>query len=76
MPPAKVRLSDEQLERGVFVDPGLAPSRPGPASARAGLGDDGGSSLSPLTQIALLLLAVVALPVLAGMRPRRRVAAA
>jgi hypothetical protein len=80
LPPAvKVRLGDEQLARGVFLDPPRpAPPGPGPASARAGLGDgdNGGSSVSPLTQIALLLLAVVALPVVAGRRPRGRVAAA
>jgi hypothetical protein len=78
LPPAaaKARLGDEELARGVFVDPGLPPSGPGAASTRAGVGDDGGSSLSPLTQVALLLLVVVALPVLAGRRPRRRVAAA
>jgi hypothetical protein len=73
---AKVRLGDEELARGVFVDPGLPPSGPGAASTRAGVGDDGGSSLSPVTQIAVLVLVVVALPVLAGRRPRRRVAAA
>ena len=78
LPPAaaKAHLGDEELARGMFLDPGLPPSGPGSASARAGAGDDGGSSLSPLTQIALLLLAVVALPVLAARRPRGRVAAA
>jgi hypothetical protein len=73
---AKVRLGEGELARGVFVDPGLTPSRPGTASERAGAGDGGGSSLSPLTQVALMLLVVVALPVLAGRHPRRRVTAA
>jgi hypothetical protein len=73
--PEAARLSDEQLERGVYVDPRLAPSSQGPASARAGVGNDGGSDLSPVTQVALLLLAVVALSVLAGRRLKRHVAA-
>jgi len=47
------------------------------ASAHAGAGGgDGGGGLSALAQIALVLLAVVALPVLAGRRPRRRGATA
>jgi hypothetical protein len=108
----KIRFSDEELARGVFVDPravGVAEdlrlgssqsgsagsdgaSRPaqadagdpsvraeggGSASARAGAnGGDGDGGLPALVQIALVLLAVVALPVLAARRPRRRGATA
>jgi hypothetical protein len=73
---AKVRFGDDQLARGVFVGSPVPRSGPGVASARAGLRDGAGSGLSAVTQIALVLLAVVALPVLAGRRQRRRVAAA
>ena len=85
----KVRFSDEELARGVFVDPravGVAEGLNGSSaradaggspSARAGAnGGDGDGGLPALVQIALVLLAVVALPVLASRRPRRRGATA
>jgi hypothetical protein len=84
-PAGKLRFSDEELARGRFVDPrtvgvreGLSSSRaPGSASERAGArSGDGGGGLSALAQIALVLLAVVAVPVLAARRPGRRGATA
>jgi hypothetical protein len=80
----RLRFSDEQLARGVFVDTrvtglpkggGLGRTGAGAASARAGVDDGGGSWLAPGVWITLVLLAVVAFAVLAGRRPRRRVAA-
>jgi hypothetical protein len=68
----ETRFSNTDLERGVFVDPGARRAR-GAASARAGV--DGGDSGVPVAaQIVLIALAIAALPLLAGRRPRRRVA--
>jgi hypothetical protein len=68
-----VRFSDAELERGAFVDPSARSVRGGDASARAGVG--GGEAGVPLAaQILLIALAIAALPLLAGRRPRRRVA--
>ena len=68
-----LRFSQKQLERGVFVGP-AAPSAPrGQASARAGVGQ-GKSDVPLAAQILLIALAIAALPLLAGRRPRRRVA--
>jgi len=85
----KVRFSDEELARGVFVSPravgvtegltgrSVPADAGGSAAARAGAnGGDGDGGLPALVQIALVLLAVVALPVLAARRPRRRGATA
>ena len=72
----KVRFSKDELNRGVFVGPhGGTPSRGG-ASARAGVegGDQRGSGVPVVVQILLVALAIAALPLLAGRRPRRRVA--
>jgi hypothetical protein len=80
----KLRFSDRQLARGAFVDPretglpedgGLGRTGAGAASARAGVAGGGGSSLTPWAQIPLVLLAIVAIAMLSGRRPRRRVAA-
>ena len=69
-----LRFSDSQLERGVFVGAGGADGgMSGEASARAGVRDgEGGVPLA--AQILLIALAIAALPLLAGRRPRRRVA--
>ena len=69
-----VRFSDAQLERGLFVGAGAAQSGArGEASARAGVGD-GEAGVPLAAQILLIALAIAALPLLAGRRPRRRVA--
>jgi hypothetical protein len=69
-----IRFSDAELERGVFVDAQAAQGATrGEASARAGVREEEGDV--PLAaQIALIALAIAALPLLAGRRPRRRVA--
>jgi hypothetical protein len=69
-----LRFSDAQLDQGVFVGAPAAQSAPsGDASARAGVRDgEGGVPL--VAQILLIALAIAALPLLAGRRPRRRVA--
>jgi hypothetical protein len=69
-----IRFSDAQLERGLFVG-AQAPrsvSR-GEASARSGV-RDGDGDVPLAAQIVLIALAIAALPLLAGRRPRRRVA--
>ena len=69
-----VRFSDAQLERGVFVGPEAGRGATlGQASARAGT-DGGGSDVPLVAQVLLIALAIAALPLLAGRRPRRRVA--
>jgi hypothetical protein len=76
-----VRFSDDQLERGAFVDPSAVQieeglrggSGPGRASARAGV-DERGPDVPAIAQIAIVALAIAALPLLAARRPRRRVA--
>jgi hypothetical protein len=69
-----LRFSDTQLERGVFVgvraQQGAAR---GAASARAGVGQ-GKADVPLAVEILLIALAIAALPLLAGRRPRRRVA--
>jgi hypothetical protein len=68
-----MRFSDAELERGTFVDPRVEGVGGGRASARAGA--EGGKSDVPLVaQVLLIALAIAALPLLAGRRPRRRVA--
>ena len=80
----RLRFSDAQLARGAFVEPrvtglpkagGLGRTAAGAASARAGVDEGGGSWLAPGVWITLVLIAVVTFAVLAGRRPRRRVAA-
>jgi hypothetical protein len=80
----RLRFSDEQLARGVFVDTrvtglpkgdGLGRTPAAAASARAGVDEAAGSWLAPGVWITLVLVAVVTFAVLAGRRPRRRVAA-
>jgi hypothetical protein len=69
-----LRFSDTQLERGVFVGSEAAQrAARGEASARAGV-DEGKSDVPLAAQILLIALAIAALPLLAGRRPRRRVA--
>jgi hypothetical protein len=69
-----IRFSDAQLERGVFVGAQAAQgSARGEASARAGV-RQGESDVPLAAQIVLIALAIAALPLLAGRRPRRRVA--
>jgi hypothetical protein len=69
-----LRFSDKQLERGMFVGAAAAQSATrGEASARAGVGQ-GESDVPLAAQILLIALAIAALPLLAGRRPRRRVA--
>jgi hypothetical protein len=69
----EVRFSDGELSRGTFVDPTAAAARGGGASARAGV-DAGDSDVPVILQVLLIALAIAALPLLAGWRPRRRVA--
>jgi hypothetical protein len=68
-----VRFSDAELDRGVFVNPGRQRPGSGAASARAGAASES-SGIPAIAQVALLALAVTALPLLAARRPRRRVA--
>ena len=69
-----LRFSDTQLDQGVFVGNDSARGAPrGEASARAGVGQ-GESDVPLAAQILLIALAISALPLLAGRRPRRRVA--
>ncbi len=68
-----LRFSQKQLERGVFVGPAAQRPPRGDASARAGVGQ-GKSDVPLAAQILLIALAIAALPLLAGRRPRRRVA--
>ena len=69
----ETRFSSGDLERGVFVDPAARAADGHGASARAGVG--GSRTGVPIAaQIALIALAIAALPLLAGRRPRRRVA--
>ena len=68
-----VRFSDAELERGTFVDPRAGVVGAGGASTRAGVGD-GKSDVPLAAQILLIALAIAVLPLLAGRRPRRRVA--
>ena len=72
----KVRFSKDELNRGVFVGPQDRTTSRGGASARAGVdGAHGsGSGVPVVVQILLVALAIAALPLLAGRRPRRRVA--
>jgi hypothetical protein len=77
-----VTFSDSQLQEGAFVDPravsldeGLGQVPPAAASARAGAGGERGSGVPAVVQVLLVVLAVAALPLLAGRRPGRRVAA-
>jgi hypothetical protein len=67
-----VRFSNSELDRGVFVAPKAGTVR-GEASARAGI-EDSDSGVPVVLQILLIVLAIAALPLLAGRRPRRRVA--
>jgi hypothetical protein len=69
----EVRFSDGELDRGTFVDPREMSARGGSASARAGVAD-GDSGVPVVLQVLLIALAIAALPLLAGWRPRRRVA--
>ena len=68
-----VRFSDAELQRGTFVDPRTEAVGGGRASTRAGVGD-GKNDVPLAAQILLIALAIAALPLLAGRRPRRRVA--
>jgi hypothetical protein len=69
----EVRFSDAELERGTFVGPQAPAVRAGGASARAGV-DSSDSGVPVILQMLLIGLAIAALPLLAGWRPRRRVA--
>jgi hypothetical protein len=69
----EIRFSYAELERGTFVGPRAASVRAGGASARAGV-DSGDSDVPVVLQVLLIALAIAALPLLAGWRPRRRVA--
>ena len=69
-----LRFSDTQLEQGVFVGTDAAGGATrGQASDRAGVGE-GESDVPLAAQILLIALAISALQLLAGRRPRRRVA--
>jgi hypothetical protein len=72
----EVRFSKDELNRGVFVGSEKGAASRGQASARAGAGDgeQGGSGVPVVLQVLLVALAIAALPLLAGRRPRRRVA--
>src|SRR5215207_443959 len=68
-----LHLSDTQLERGVFAGANARGSATrGDASARAGV-RQGESDVPLAAQVVLIALAIAALPLLAGRRPRRRV---
>jgi len=68
-----IRFSDAELDRGAFVDPKAGRVRGGEASARAGI--EGSEAAVPVAaQVLLIALAIAVLPLLAGRRPRRRVA--
>ncbi len=69
----EVRFSDGELERGTFVDPKAGARHGDGASARAGV-ESGESDVPVVLQILLIALAIAALPLLVGWRPRRRVA--
>jgi hypothetical protein len=69
----EVRFSSAELDRGTFVDPKAAGPVGGEASARAGV-EDADAGVPVVLQILLIALAIAALPLLAGWRPRRRVA--
>ena len=69
----EVRFSNGELERGAFVGPSVAAVSGGGASERAGV-DSGDGGVPVILQILLIALAIAALPLLAGWRPRRRVA--
>jgi len=68
-----VRFSGAALDRGAFVDPKLGTVRGGAASGRAGV-EGSHSGMPAALQVVLIALAIAALPLLAGRRPRRRVA--
>lgn len=71
----EVRFSKDELNRGVFVGPRGGTQSFGGASARAGVErGDQGSGVPVVVQVLLVALAIAALPLLAGRRPRRRVA--
>ena len=72
----KVRFSKDELNRGVFVGAQGGTQSRGGASTRAGVegGDQGRSGVPVVVQVLLVALAIAALPLLAGRRPRRRVA--
>jgi hypothetical protein len=69
----EVRFSDAELDRGTFVGPQTGGVRGGAASSRAGV-DENDTGVPVVLQILLIALAIAALPLLAGWRPRRRVA--
>jgi hypothetical protein len=69
----EVRFSEAELDHGMFVDPKAGSAGGGQASARAGV-DDADAGVPVVLQILLIALAIAALPLLAGWRPRRRVA--
>ena len=69
----EVRFSSAELDRGTFVGPNAATAGEGHASARAGV-DDSGADVPVVVQVLLIALAIAALPLLVGWRPRRRVA--
>jgi hypothetical protein len=69
----EVRFSEAELDRGTFVGPRAAGVRGGGASARAGV-DQTDAAVPVVLQVLLIALAIAALPLLAGWRPRRRVA--
>ena len=71
----EVRFSKDELKRGGFVGRRGGTQRFGCASARAGVErGDQGSGVPVVVQVLLVALAIAALPLLAGRRPRRRVA--
>ena len=69
----EIRFSHAELERGTFVGDQTGAVRTAGASARAGV-DSGDSDVPVVLQVLLIALAIAALPLLAGWRPRRRVA--
>ena len=69
----EVRFSNAELDSGTFVGPRAGSVRAGGASARAGVHEDD-TGVPVVLQILLIALAIAALPLLAGWRPRRRVA--
>jgi hypothetical protein len=71
-----VRFSDAELDQGVLIGAKAGAARGGVASARAGVEgeEQGGSGVPAPVQALLVTLAIAALPLLAGRRPRRRVA--
>ena len=70
----EVRFSDGELERGTFVDPTAGAAARRRRRRRGRASSPATPACRVVLQILLIALAIAALPLLAGWRPRRRVA--